>query len=217
MISGAFVKENFFHKAPECKWADMTKIEIRKIASAREWKNLLRLYRRAFPRSERKSPLILLTTWRSRKADIWYAEETFLRGTKIHKRFLGFAATLNGENAILLDYLAIRKGKRGKGAGSLFLKFLMDSYPEKGFFVEIESVYDGDNTNLTERMKRRDFYIKNGLTALRVVADVFGVQMELLGKNMTIDFKGYNDFYRYNYSAYAANHVTEIPSPEKYL
>ncbi len=195
----------------------MTKIEIRKIASAREFKNLHRLYRKAFPPAERKPFFILLTTWRRGKSDIWYAEETLSLRGGTRRRFLGFATTLNGENAVLLDYLAVSEDARGRGVGSLIVRTLLNAYRGKGFFVEIESIYEPLSKNLPERMKRRNFYIKNGLSALHVVADVFGVQMELLGKDMTIDFQGYNDFYRYNYTAYAAKHVTEIAPPEKYL
>jgi len=195
----------------------MTNIEIRKITSAKEWKNLYRLYKTAFPPSERKPFFILLTTWRKGKSDIWYAEEILSLRGGTRRRFLGFATTLNGENAVLLDYLAVRKDARGRGIGSLFVRSLLEKYQGKGFFVEIESVYESCAANPIERMKRRNFYIKNGLSALHVVADVFGVQMELLGKDMTIDFRGYNDFYRNNYTAYAAKHVTEIVPPEKYL
>ncbi len=195
----------------------MTNIEIRKISSAKEWKNLARLYKKAFPPSERKPLLILLTTWRKGKSDIWYAEETLsLRGST-RRRFMGFATTLNGKDAILIDYLAVRETARRRGIGSLIVRTLLETYSGKGFFVEIESVYESNAKNLPERMRRRIFYRKNGLSSLHVVADVFGVQMELLGKDMTIDFQSYNDFYRYNYTVYAAKHVTEIAPPEKYL
>ncbi len=217
MISGAFAKEHHFRKAPECKWTQMTNIEIRKISSAKEWKNLARLYKKAFPPSERKPLLILLATWRKGKSDIWYAEETVSLRGGTRRRFMGFATTLNGKDAILIDYLAVRETARRRGIGSLIVRTLLETYSGKGFFVEIESVYESNAKNLPERMRRRNFYRKNGLSALHVVADVFGVQMELLGKDMTIDFKGYNDFYFHNYTAYAARHVTEIPSPEKYL
>lgn len=193
---------------------NMTQIEIRKISTASEWKNIYRLYKSSFPRAERKPLLILLTTWRKGKTDVWYAEEISASGKK---RFIGFATTLNGENAILLDYLAVRKDARGQGAGSLMLKTLLNAYHEKGFFVEIESIYDKNAKNLPERLKRRAFYTKNGLHALHVVADVFGIQMELLGRNMEIDFQAYNDFYRYNYSAFAAKNVTRIAPPDQYL
>lgn len=196
------------------KYPFMTQIEIRKIKTDREWKNLLRLYKSSFLRAERKPFLVLLSTWRKGKTDVWYAEEILALSKK---RFIGFATTLNSENAILLDYLAVRKDARGQGAGSIILKTLLNAYGDKGFFVEIESIYDRKSKNLPERLKRRSFYTKNGLHALHVVADVFGIQMELLGRNMEIDFKTYNDFYRYNYSAFAAKNVKRIDPPDRYL
>ncbi|MBR7161184.1 MAG: GNAT family N-acetyltransferase [Clostridia bacterium] len=195
----------------------MARTEIRKIRTAGEWKNMYRLYKEAFPRAERKPFLIFLSTWRKGKTDVWYAEETIHTKSGTRKRFLGFATTLNGENDILLDYLAVKKSARCRGIGSRILKTLVSAYIGKGFFVEIESVYENGARNLSERMRRRNFYVKNGLHALNVVADVSGIQMELLGRDMVMDFQGYNDFYKHNYSAFAAKNVTRINPPEKYL
>ncbi len=195
----------------------MAHTEIRKIRTASEWKNMYRLYKEAFPRAERKPFLIFLSTWRKGKTDVWYAEEIIQTKNSTRKRFLGFATTLNGESEILLDYLAVKKSVRGRGIGSRILQTLLSSYCGKGFFVEIEGVYENGAGNLSERMRRRDFYVKNGLRTLNVVADVFGIQMELLGCNMIMDFQGYNDFYKNNYSAFAAKNVTRINPPEKYL
>ena len=55
---------------------------------------------------------------------------------------------------------AVWKDARGQGAGSLMLKTLLNAYHEKGFFVEVESIYDKNAKNLPERMKRRAFYTK---------------------------------------------------------
>ena len=191
-------------------------VTVRPIETAREWRNLLRLYKRAFPRSERKPPIILLNCWRRKKADVWYAEKTLDCGHGERKCFLGFAITLNGTDAVMLDYLAVADHARGKGAGSFILKTLLNAYNDKGFFTEIESIYEKDIPNLYEREKRRGFYIKNGLLPLYVTADVFGVQMELMGVNMNIDFAGYNAFYQHNYSSYAAKHVTYVEPSEHF-
>lgn len=187
------------------------KIILRPIHERSEWKNLLRLYRRAFPRSERKPEIILMSTWRKGKADVWYAEKICPNG---HRRFIGFAATLNGKDAVMLDYLAVSHKERGRGAGTFIIRSLLNAYRHGGFFVEIESVYEKNISNLPERENRRQFYIKNGFEPLYVVADVFGVQMELLGVNMTLDFPSYNAFYRDNYSPFAAKFVRPLPQAE---
>lgn len=43
---------------------------------------------------------------------------------------------------------AVWKDARGQGAGSLMLKTLLNAYHVKGFFVEVESIYDKNAKNL---------------------------------------------------------------------
>ncbi len=171
------------------------------------------MYRGAFPRAERKPVIILMSAWRKRKADVWYAEKVLPCGKT---RFLGFAITLNGKKAVMLDYLAVSPKERGNGSGTAFIKTLLNTYAPSGFFVEIESIYEENASNLVQREKRRLFYIRNGFQPLRVTADVFGVQMELLGVNMKIDFQAYNAFYRENYSPFAAKFVRPLPPPKSF-
>ena len=156
------------------------------------------LYRTAFPRSERK-PFSIITMMQAQgKTDIWYARE--------NGRFLGFATTINDENLILLDYLAIRKSARGKGYGTDFIYKMYDIYQGKGFFVEIELV-DESAENYEERLKRKQFYLACGMEDLHVAASVFRVPMELLGKNCSLTFDEYHDFYRDNYTVRSADNI----------
>ena len=50
---------------------------------------------------------------------------------------------------------------------------------------------------------------------LGVLADVFGVRMELLGWDCKLDFNGYQTFYREHYSAWAAEHLEYADFPGK--
>lgn len=197
--------------------SSLSDVSVRPIRTKSEWLNLIRLYRKSFPLAERKPVIILLSAWRKGKADIWYQEKSIKTKVGVRKCFLGFAVTLKGENAVLLDYLAVSDAQRGKGAGSYLLRSVIDAYPGKGFFVEIESIYEAGISNRQERLRRRRFYTKNGLSPLHVTADVFGVQMELLGKDVQMDFAAYNAFYKNNYSAFAARHVTPVKPPEHFL
>lgn len=159
------------------------------------------LYRAAFPKEERK-PFSIITMMQAQgKTDIWYAQE---KG-----RFLGFATTINDENLILLDYLAIKKSVRGKGYGTRFMKEMLSIYQGKGFFVEIELV-DQQAENYEERLKRKQFYLACGMEDLHVSALVFKVPMELLGKDCTLDFQSYHDFYRDNYTVRSADNIQSI-------
>lgn len=163
------------------------------------WLQIYRLYRQAFPPAERKPFGIIMKMHRSGKAHVW----RILRGG----RFAGFAATVNGGDLILLDYLAIEKSRRGQGVGSAAMGAMQEIYADKGFFVEIESTRE-DAPNRAQREKRKHFYQSAGMEDLGVEASVFGVRMELLGSRCSLDFEGYRSFYRDHYSPRAAEHLT---------
>lgn len=169
------------------------------------WLRLYRLYRQAFPASERKPFSIMVKMYRRGKTDLW----SILRGG----RFVGLAITINGKNAILLDYFAVEKSCRGMGIGSAALGLLRRAYVGRGVFLEIESVWE-DAPDLEQRRKRKAFYLANGMEPMNVMVRLFGVKMELLGWDCRLDFSGYRAFYRDNYSPWAAERISEEIHPD---
>ncbi len=167
-----------------------------------QWAKIRKLYKKAFPRAERKPLSIIKSMQKSRKSDVWFFEKD--------GRFVGFAATINGDEIILLDYLAVDTACRGMGIGSEILKTLRQQYTGKGVFVEIERVKEGADAS-DHRRKRKQFYITNGMTELDVTAKVFGVEMELMGWDCHLDFDAYQSFYRNYYSEFAAKNLVELP------
>ena len=175
-------------------------IEITK-TKTRELPAIFALYRRAFPPSERKPFSIIVKMARTGRVDLW----TFRRGG----RFAGFAATVNGRELVMLDYFAVKEDLRGRGLGSAALKKLMEHYGSRGFFVEIESTFEAAE-NMTQRKRRKEFYVNCGMVPMGTEADVFGVRMELLGIRCHLDFEGYRNFYRESLSPWAAEHIKEV-------
>ena len=175
--------------------------ELRRPANYFHWLQLYQLYLRAFPRWERKPFGIIMKMYRGGRADVWRI---------IHEgRFAGFATTVNGDELILLDYLAIDRRRRGQGIGSAAMGELQRLYADKGFFVEIESTRE-DAPNRAERGRRKRFYEAAGMEAMEVYVEIFGVKMELLGSRCRLDFEGYRNFYRDHYSPRAAEHLMEL-------
>ena len=162
-----------------------------------DWLRIRLLYRRAFPREERKPFAIIRRMHRTGRTDVWLAEQD--------GRFAGLATTINGDGVILLDYLAVHDKMRSKGVGSAMLQSLLTHYEDRGLFVEIEAADQDDPTG--EKARRKAFYLRNGLDDMHVVAILFGVRMELLGQRCTLDFDAYRNFYRTYYSPWAAEHV----------
>ena len=159
------------------------------------------LYRSAFPRCERKPFSRITSMVKAGRADLWTI--------RMDGRFAGFAATVNGPQVVLLDYLAVKKHFRGMGVGTGAMGLLNESYRDRGFFVEIESTFE-NAPNARERQKRKEFYVNCGMVPMGTEADVFGVRMELLGIRCHLDFESYRNFYRDNMSPWAAEHIREV-------
>lgn len=168
------------------------------------WLRLYKLYRQAFPAFERKPFSIIRSMQKKGKSDIWYFEKD--------GRFAGLVFTINSNDVILIDYLAIDANKRGEGIGSEIITQLRDYYPDKGIFVEIESVFDKCE-NIDERLRRKQFYLNNDMLPMKVMVVLFGVEMELLGLNCCLTYDEYYSFYKDNYGDFAAKNIKEAVYP----
>jgi len=181
------------------------KVTLKQAKSLWEWAQVYWLYKHAFPRSEQKPFALIIKMAQQNKTDVWCVMDGC--------RFKGFATTINGQKAILLDYLAVSSSARGQGIGGKTLSLLLQKYDGKGLFGEIESAFDsGADQEL--RQRRRQFYLNAGLESFGVMANVFGVKMELLGSGLHLTFAEYQEFYRENYSPWAAEHLSEVPYPD---
>ena len=161
-----------------------------------------KLYRASFPRAERKPFSVIKQMQKEKRGDLWIYEE--------NGKFLGFATTINGKSAVLVDYLAVNTDARGGGIGSKMLQDLRQHYGDDKLFLEIETVTPlADNNDQRER--RKAFYLKNGMKEVGVTANIFETDMELLSFGLTMTFEEYRNFYRENYNTFAADHIL----PEK--
>ena len=176
-------------------------IVLRKPQSPSDWLRVEQLYRKCFPREERKPFAVILRMYRESKADIWCI--------LAERKLVGFATTVNGDDLTLVDYFAITEKRRGRGIGKAAMECLLSLYPGKGVFLEIESP-DRPGLDREQRQKRKDFYLSCGYEELGVRAKVFGVYMELLGIGCRMDFDRYRKFYGFNMSPWAADHLEEI-------
>ena len=174
-------------------------MKLIQVTTPYQWLRFGLLYHRSFPRSERKPLAMIRKMQKQGVTDVWYMEE--------EGQFVGLAATINSPEIILVDYLAIHDKCRGKGSGSEALKQLRRQYAGKGVFVEIECLYE-DADNYEERRRRKQFYLRNGMTEMHTTAKLFGVDMELLGYDCQLSYEEYREFYRANYGEWAASHIT---------
>lgn len=173
-------------------------MEIIQVATLRHWLEFYRLYRSAFPKEERKPISVIRRMQKDGRGEVWCFEED--------GRFAGLAFAIVAEGRVLLDYLAVVKDSRGKGYGTKMLKLLQKQYADTGFFGEIEVVRP-DVEDYEMKRRRKQFYLDNGLTALNIGIMLFGVEMELMSYNCTIEFDEYLEFYRKNVGEFALKNI----------
>jgi len=179
-------------------------MKLRTMKSPFEWLALRKLYKTAFPKCERK-PLWLV--WRAQKqgkTDVWIIEQD--------GEFAGFAITMLGKDLVLLDYLAICDKKRGGGIGSRTLQSLYEQYRGKRFFLEIENVYVPVE-NLAERIRRKNFYKRNGMQEMGIMVNAFGAELEILAYDCQVSFEDYYELYCSCYGKWAAENLHRLPYP----
>lgn len=112
-----------------------------------------KLYYSSFPKEELLPWLALKLLTVRRGADIWgyYENETFC----------GFTYTACYNGIVYLMFFAVNESLRGKGYGSAILEYLKKTNPDKRITLNVEPI-DENTENAEERVKRIDFYKKNG-------------------------------------------------------
>ena len=73
--------------------------------------------------------------------------------------------TILYKDIVLLDYFAVDDNQRNNGAGSSALRMLLERYLGKRFLLEIEAP-DIPSENTPERIRRKAFYLRNGMTVM---------------------------------------------------
>ena len=170
-----------------------------------EWLRLWRLYLTSFPAAERK-PIRRILRQRARdRAQVW--------AIRRDGKFCGLLMTMESPHLVQLDYLAVCKKERNSGLGAEALSLLREKLAGRPLFVEIESPFTpGPDQAL--RQRRRGFYLRAGMTPLHILAEVYEVQMELLGWDCELTFDEYLAFYRDYYRPESAEKIRQLPYPK---
>ena len=145
---------------------------------------LFALYEATFPRAERKPVSSLEKTFSEGKNKILAITEG--------EDFVGLAVVMTDGRLNLLDYLAIDPAKRDRGYGGYALRHLLREYADRPLVVEIERPEEGAADN-AQRLRRRAFYLANGMEGSGVCVRLFHVDYELLCANGKV---GYEEYHR---------------------
>ena len=159
------------------------------------------LYEEAFPASEKKPFAFILQKRETENFEI-------LEIADDEGAFLGLAIMMLYGQLVLLDYFAIASECRGKGVGSAALKALQEKYAGKKFMLEIESTVGLSTGNeKQDRLRRKAFYLRNGMQPMDFQVDLFGVEMEVWVWGKSVTFEEYYSVLKSTVPANLIHHV----------
>ena len=160
------------------------------------FKAVKRLYKKAFPRVERKSLLLIKKKEKQGSAKIFEIQ--------CDGAFCGLLITAVNNDVMLIDYFAVSEEMRNKGIGTAALSEFLTLYKNQyRIFLEIELATDGD----AKKQARKRFYLRNGLKESGVEVTLFGVPMELLHCTDLVAFDEYHTLYENVFGAKFAKNV----------
>ncbi len=136
------------------------------------YKTVKSLYLSAFPREERPPFYILKSREKNGKGDFYIAKDG--------EGFVGFAYVIPYLDTAYLYYFAVEENFRGKGYGSAVLTELKRIYDGKRLYLARESL-DESADNCQQRVKRREFYLKNGFVDLPIKIKEASVTFDVMG------------------------------------
>ncbi|MDO4300412.1 MAG: GNAT family N-acetyltransferase [Clostridia bacterium] len=175
----------------------MEAIEVR----GRYVREIKKLYISAFPKVERKPFWLMMLNQKRGKMKIFYLSD--------NNEFAGLAVMAEHNDRALLLYFAIAENKRDCGYGSKALKMLMKRYEKKRFYLEIESTKK-ECENKEIRLRRKSFYIKNGMAETGLNVNLFGVEMEVLSNGALLGYDEYIEPYEKNFGKWIRRKIREV-------
>jgi len=156
------------------------------------------LYRSAFPASEKKPFALMRKKAKEGSMEIMAMETE-------EGEFAGLAITILHKDLVLLDYFAVAPAMRGRGIGSAALQRLFARYPGRRFLLEIESTRAREAGDYA--VKRKHFYLANGMNAMDYEVELFGVQMEIMTHGCAVSFAEYHGIFEEVFGQWTADRV----------
>ena len=159
---------------PETEFSVRSKIMLVRLVKIRKtaYRKAKKLYQQAFPPEEQAPFLMLL--WKSRKSDVDFW--SIYAGNQ----WAGLLYVVNDGNLSYIFYFAVCPEFRGRGVGSQALQEAQSIYQGRKFFLAAEAI-DEHAPNYDERVRRKNFYLRNGFADLHRHVQEGTVIFELLG------------------------------------
>lgn len=132
----------------------MTKLTFLDIKNNKEYsERVSKLYNEAFPKEERIPIWLLKLLTRKNKAKFYSIYDD--------KKFIGLIYNIYYKDIVFVLFFAIDKELRSQGYGSKVLDCIKQKYNNNRIVLSIEQIEENSN-NYEQRIKRKEFYIRNG-------------------------------------------------------
>jgi len=101
-------------------------------------------------------------------------------------KFAGFVVVKLYKVMAYLFFLAVDEKMRGQGYGSRIIQKIKEIYPDYNHVVDFEMI-DKNASNYSQRVKRKNFYLKNGYKETGRFLSYLGVNYEIMATNDNFD------------------------------
>lgn len=164
-----------------------------------DFQKINHLYHDAFPKDERAPMQFLLKKANENKGE--------LLGIYDEKNWLGLVYVITYKQLSYVFYLAIDKDFRGQGYGSSVLELIKKHYGHT-IMLSIEEV-DKKYDNYKQRIKRKQFYFKNGFQEMDFYFIEAGVKYEMLYYGPKLEATDYDEL-MFNYIGQRYKEIREF-------
>lgn len=158
---------------------------VEKVLGSRRKREIKEIYMSSFQKEERMPFALLLLSCLWHTQFLTFCNQKTLCG-------LVYMASLGKQTFIM--FFAVDERLRSKGYGSSILNAVQAMYPENKIIVSIEPCY-GTIENMEQRLRRKDFYIRNGYQETGYFMKLAGQEQEILIKNGVFKKGGFIRFF----------------------
>lgn len=172
------------------------------IKDQKDFNEITEIFEEAFPESEKMPVDILLLEAQN--------DNTEFLSIYDEDKLIGISYVRTRNDLCFVLYLAVNNKYRGNGYGSKILEFIQEKYNDKRIVLNIEEL-DNTKDNYEQRVKRKNFYIKNGFKDLEYKVDDGKTVYEVLSYNGFVSKEEYSEFLL-EYKSSLKKHVEEYLS-----
>lgn len=152
--------------------------------SMTDYEQIIEIYKSSFPKVERFPVWLLRIISHLRGIN----SIAFYDGNNL----CGFSYFLVNEKTVFILFLAVNDKIRSKGYGSQIIRWIKDNYPNREIFLDAEKP-DENAGNNHQRMKRIEFYQRNGIYRTDHSFTYDNVTYEILCTDKNFSEEEYNE------------------------